>query len=619
MCGISGFYSPNSFLAPPDITRMVEVMPHRGPDATGTINFGPVTLGHNRLSIIDLSQAANQPMISATGNSVIVFNGEVYNFKEIAATLNLSPRTSSDTEIIVEAFEKFGPRFVEQLNGMFAMAIYHIPTKTLYLYRDRMGIKPLYYFVKNNTLVFASEIKALTALPQLRRHIDINPLSVGRFLHFGYVPGPDTIYSQIFKFPQGHYASFNGQTLSVMPYWGLNLKITKLNNLSLPDAIETLRQKLTQSVKYRMVADVPYGTFLSGGTDSSLITAIAQSLTSTNVKTFTIGFAHAKYNEAAHAKKVAQHLGTNHHEFILSEEEAIKLVPDLFHYYDEPFADSSALPTMLVSKMARQHVTMTLAGDGGDELFHGYGSYQWARRLNNPALWMASPVLRTGLSMFGERYKRVAHLFDPVNTERLKSHIFSQEQYFFSQHELNRLLLSQQKLPVLPNENPVITIRHLSVVQQQALFDLHYYLPNNLLTKVDIASMRYSLEARVPLLDHNIVEFALNLPDNLKIHQGQTKYLLKQLLYQYVPQPLLERPKWGFAIPLKNWLKSDLEYLIFEYLSDKRLQQAQLVNVAYVKRLLKLYNRSGYDYLYNRVWALIVLHRWYFDIYRNLK
>jgi asparagine synthase (glutamine-hydrolysing) len=591
MCGIVGYFSAKNIFKVHELPVMLQSIAHRGPDAEGTYFKEHVALGHKRLSIIDLSEEANQPMLSHSGNSVVVFNGEIYNFKEIAQELGITPKTSSDTEIIIEAFEKWGPGFVNKLNGMFAMAIYKLDEGKLYLFRDRIGIKPLFYYLNDGQLAFSSELKTFTKLDYIAKNIEIDPASVKLFLHLGYIPKPHTIYKHIFKFPQGSYAVFDGKALNIKPYWEINKKIKSSTIDNFDDAKTELQLLLHQSVKYRLIADVPYGTFLSGGVDSSLVSAIAQKVTNHQLKTFSIGFAESKFNESTYAKQVAQHLETDHHSFTLTEKEAIELVPDIFKYYDEPYADASAIPTMLVSKMAREHVTMTLSGDGGDELFHGYGMYNWAERLNNPILRMMKYPAKQALSLMGSKYKRASHLFDWKDYNKVKSHIFSQEQYYFSEKELD-LLLKQSKKLIRLEEWPK-TERDLLAREKQALFDLMYYLPDDLLTKVDRASMKYSLETRVPLLDHKVVEFALNLHPKLKVQNGVAKHLLKEVLYDYVPKEIFDRPKWGFGIPLNKWLKTDLRYLIDEYLSESQVIKAGFVNEQLVSQLLHEYLTTG--------------------------
>jgi asparagine synthase (glutamine-hydrolysing) len=617
MCGITGYFSNKNVVTEAELRSMTQVLSHRGPDAEGFYTHRHIGLGHRRLSIIDLSEHANQPMFSHSGDSVIVFNGEIYNYREIGKELGMIPKTSSDTEIILEAFEKWGPLFVNKLNGMFAMAIYRISENKLYFFRDRIGIKPLYYLLVDGQLAFASELKAITQLSYFKQHKNINPNAINTFLQLGYIPATDSIYDKVHKFPQGNYGIFDGSKLELTPYWNLAQQVNPAPLSHFGEAKEQLNELLTSSVKYRLISDVPYGTFLSGGIDSSLVTAVAQKVTNHQLKTFSIGFAESKFNEAGYAQQVATYLNTDHHSFLLTEKEALEMVPEMFRYYDEPFADSSAIPTMLVSKMARQQVTMTLSGDGGDELFHGYGMYNWANRLNQPILKNNRHLIKNVLNQLSPKYQRVSKLFDFDPSTPLKHHIFSQEQYLFNLKESREILNQPYQTPLLLDENPV-SARKFNPAEKQALFDLIYYLPDDLLVKVDRASMRFSLEDRVPLLDYRIVSFALNLHPNLKTHKGIQKYLLKELLYDYVPRQLFNRPKWGFSIPMNKWLKGDLNYLIGEYLTDEKMAEAGFVKPAEVKKLIHEYLTTDKEFLYNRVWVMICLHQWYHEVYRNI-
>ncbi len=613
MCGIAGFYSLTKQFSETDLHSITNVMSHRGPDAAGFFLNEEKTcgLGHRRLSIIDLSTAANQPMFSQSERYVMVFNGEVYNFQEIAKQLNISPRTHSDTEIILEAFEQRGTEFVHLLNGMFAIAIYDKQKEKLFLFRDRLGVKPLYYFYAENNFAFGSEIKSLLAIDFVAQNIPLNKRVVSTFLYAGYIPERETIYQSIYKLPAGSFALVDKHGFEVVHYWKPEEKITTTVVTDFDSAKKELKELLTSSVRYRMISDVPFGTFLSGGIDSSAVTAIAQSISSQPVKTFSIGFKEAKFNESEYAKKVSKHLGTEHHEFIVTENDALGLIDKMMTVYDEPYADSSGIPTMLVSKLARQYVTMTLSGDGGDELFMGYGAYNWAKRLDNPLVKFFRKPIAFSLSQMGERYKRGAHVFNYKTEAHKKSHIFSQEQYFFSEDELNDLLQDDFKHEVLFDEN-FKTKRKLSAAEQQALFDMKYYLKDDLLTKVDIATMQYSLEARTPFLDYRVVEFALNLSEDLKVKNGVAKYLLKEVLYDFVPREFFDRPKWGFSIPLAKWLKTDLHYLLEKYLSEEVVVKCGAVKFEKVKSLVARFDK-GEAFLFNRLWVLILLHRWLFN------
>jgi asparagine synthase (glutamine-hydrolysing) len=621
MCGITGFYSIPQKFSEEDLHVMSNAISHRGPDASGYFlnEDQTVGLGHRRLSIIDLSAAANQPMTSHNGRYVMVFNGEVYNFKEIARQLDIVPHTSSDSEIILEAFVLKGPSCVHLLNGMFAIAIYDKHEKSLYLLRDRVGVKPLYVFESNGTFAFSSELKSIRKLSK-KFNLSINKQSIRSFLYAGYIPGPFTIYNEVSKLPQGSYAKIADGKITIKKYWTPQDKIESHSNKDFDTAKQQLKNLLTTSVEYRMISDVPFGTFLSGGIDSSAVTAIAQSISKQPVNTFSIGFKEAKYNESEHARQVSKHLGTHHHEFIVTETDALDLIERMMTVYDEPYADSSGIPTMLVSKMARQHVTMTLSGDGGDELFLGYGMYDWAQRLSNPNVKQFRKPLASVLSIFGERYRRAAKVINYPHEAHIKSHIFSQEQYFFNELELRELLLNNDYTAEnkMFNETFSGLKRKLSVQEEQALFDINYYLPDDLLTKVDIASMQFSLEARTPFLDYRVVEFALNIDEPLKKKDGVSKYLLKELLYDYAPKQLFDRPKWGFSVPLAKWLRNELHYLIDKYLNEEVIMECGLVDYVSTRTMIHKFER-GDNTLYNRIWALVLLHRWILEFKTDVK
>lgn len=611
MCGIAGFLNITSHLDEAVVRQMTTCIAHRGPDADGFFVDEHVGLGHRRLSILDLSSAANQPMDSHNGRYVIIFNGEVYNFQEIAAELGVPMHTTSDTEVILEAYVRFGPEFVHKMNGMFAIAIYDKQTHVLDIFRDRMGIKPIHYYYDGQQFLFGSELKSIVAVDSIRRRLTVDAEAVRHFLHLGYIPRPHTIYKEVRKMDSGAHLRVSSNGLEEKRYWKLEDQLTADTLNDHAEAKKQLNDLLVSSVRYRMISDVPFGTFLSGGIDSSVVTAVAQSVSATPVKTFSIGFESAKHNESGFAAAVAQKLGTNHHSFVVTYKEAMETVSTLSALYDEPFADSSAVPTLMVSKLARQHVTMTLSGDGGDELFHGYGMYTWANRMANPAFQIARKPAAAVLSQMGSRYKRVAQLLNYPEKSRKRSHIFSQEQYMFSTTELDRLLQPAWQGPAALREQwnwPAGRIA--TAAEEQALFDMQYYLQDDLLVKVDRATMRPSLETRVPLLDYRIVKFALNVAPELKQQNGEAKSLLKDVLYDYLPKELFQRPKWGFSIPLGNWLGNELHYLIDEYLSPETITKVGVVQVAEVQALVKRFEQ-GEAYLYNRIWLLIVLHQWF--------
>lgn len=613
MCGIAGLISKNGLLDESHLRLMTNRLAHRGPDAEGLFMQNGIGIGHRRLSIIDLSSHANQPMHSACGRFVMVYNGEVYNFLEIAAELQkekpgFSFRTQSDTEVLLEAFAHWGPTFIKKTNGMFAIAIYDLKEDKLFLFRDRMGIKPLYLYQKDGITLFASELKSITAL-RSKLNLTHHTEALNAYLHLGYVPHPWSVYREVEKFPTGTWAMIDGHKTDYYHFWSPEHVLKKDLIYQEEEALAKLRELLYSAVQYRMISDVPFGTFLSGGIDSSLITAVAAAISPEPVKTFSISFPESPRNEASYARAVAQHLGTRHHAFEVTEKEGMEWVPSLTDIYDEPFADSSAIPTLFVSKLARQHVTMTLSGDGGDELFMGYGSYQWATRLNDPTFFLLKGVLSSLLSMGSSRSKRVADLLSRVSPKVLKSHIFSQENYLFPRKELKSVLLPEMFRSFSIDELLRPLQRTLSAAELQALFDMKYYLKDDLLVKVDRASMRHSLETRVPLLDYRIVEFSLNLSSSLKYRNGESKYLLKKLLYQHIPSQLFERPKWGFGIPLGKWLRGGLRNYMQDLLSDACLRETDILNPTEVQSLIRRFEK-GEEHLYNRLWLLMMLQQW---------
>lgn len=608
MCGISGFISEK--LNWDDLVKMTDRLIHRGPDDGGYFLQKKCGLGHRRLSIMDLSKTANQPMTSHNGNFVTVYNGEIYDFQGLKKEIenhpdfcpaeNLNWNTTSDTEVILEAFSIWGQKFVSKLNGMFAIAIYDIQKESLHLFRDRLGIKPIYYYQDQNTFAFASELKSLTSISPIKSKLSIDKQAINQFLYLGYIPAPLSIFQEIKKFPQGAYANISQGRLSFQSYWTPYDKIEKEALSNIDEAKNQLKSLIVSSVKNRLVSDVSFGTFLSGGIDSSLVTAVAQSHTNTPINTFTIGFNEEGYkNEAPFAKKIANHLGTNHHELYVAEKDVLDLIPKLSSIYDEPYGDSSALPTLLVSKMAKQKVSMTLSGDGGDELFMGYGAYRWAEKLNKPMMGLLRSPIAMALALGNNRQKRAAQLLKKGSFNRYKSHIFSQEQYMFSEKEIAQVLQKECFKLIDLNEDIPSVNRKLDAKEQQALFDINYYLPDDLLVKVDRASMQYALETRVPILDYRIVEFALNLNSNLKLHQGESKWLLKEVLYDFVPAPFFDRPKWGFGIPLAKWMQNHLK----PYMESLLFVENEVFDK---KEVASLYKRflNGETYLYNRLWLI---------------
>lgn len=627
MCGIVGYFSSEGFFGD-SIELITRSLSHRGPNAQGIFKEKNVALGHTRLSILDLSEKANQPMFSHTTNYVMVYNGEVYNYKELSSELKFNQKqisfnTNSDSETVLELFSYKGLACLEHLNGMFAFAIYNRIKEEIVLVRDRIGIKPLYYYWDGKNLAFASELKALITIPTIKKEINFE--SIYKYFHLGFVPAPDSIYKNIYKLEPGCCLIANKAGIEIHKYWSLeaNLQTETINDEK--QAIVILSDLIASSVQFQLRSDVPFGVFLSGGIDSSLITAQAARFSGTTINTFSIGFEENKFDESKFAFAIAKYLGTNHHQFIVTFKDVFNLIEGLPAIYDEPFADSSALPTLLVSKLAKQHVTVTLSGEGGDELFMGYGIYKWANRLDNALVKLIKPVAVWGFKKLNSRYKRVAELFN-YDTFSF-SHLFSQEQYLFSSKELKNLLDNETNnyksflnSLLIKNEYVLgfrkINKRILALSELQSIFDLKTYLPDDLLTKVDRASMYYGLETRVPYLDHRIVAFALNLNHKLKIKNGVQKYLLKEVLYQYVPKEYFNRPKQGFSIPLSKWMNNELVPLINDYLNESVIKSQGIFNYQAIQQLIKNY-RQGDNYLYNRLWLLLMFQLWYYKCYNR--
>jgi asparagine synthase (glutamine-hydrolysing) len=616
MCGISGMISRDNIEAS-EIQDITKALIHRGPDFQNTYISpnGKVALGHTRLSIIDLSDRANQPMQSEDTRYVIVFNGEIYNFKKVRdRIINDDPqvriRTDSDTEIILHAFQKWGADMVTYFEGMFAIAIYDTQLSKVFLFRDRMGKKPIFYFSSNSHFIFASEIKALMNHPIVSDSKELDRQAVHEFLHLGYIPEPKTVYRSIRKFPAGHVGEiWSNLSFKIYPYWKLEDQIDPPHANRNIDYKNTLKEKLHEAVKKRLISDVPLGAFLSGGTDSSLISAIASEYTNGPLKTFTIGFKENKFDEHNFASRVASHLKTDHHEYFLSENEAAEILENYLDHLDEPFADTSTIPTILVSKMARKEVTVALTGDGGDELFLGYGTYSWAHRLSLPILQVVqTPLAKTLRAVGDSKYKRISYLLKKVDKPNLRSHIFSQEQYFFSDSEIRSELL---RYPIEYEPFRYYDFSKFDAIlteeEKQSIFDLKYYLKDDLLVKVDRSSMLHALECRCPLLDTGVIGFALNAPLHVKRNNGVNKWILKEILSDYLPPDLVHRPKWGFGIPLAQWLKNDFNYLM-KYLSEEEIEKTGLFNFSFVQSLINRF-MNGEEYLYNRLWALIIIQR----------
>jgi asparagine synthase (glutamine-hydrolysing) len=609
VCGIYGALStdPRRPIGLDLLTRMGRALAHRGPDGGGTHLAGPVGLGMRRLSIIDLV-GGDQPMRNEDGAILVVFNGEIYNYRELTADLRARGHrfaTASDTEVIVHLYEEYGERCVEPLRGMFAFALWDAPQRTLLLARDRLGIKPLYYAATPEGLVFGSELKALLQSPWLSRRVDRQGLLA--YLTYGYVPDPQSILEGVAKLPPGHTLLVqDGRPGRPRRYWRATTFFEDASHRpNEEEATQALWLRLEDAVRSHLVSDVPVGAFLSGGLDSSTVVAIMAGAAGQPVKTFSVGFREDRYNELPHARQVARLYGTEHHE-LLVEPSDVKVLDDLLSGFDEPFADSSAIPTYLVSRLARQHVKVVLSGDGGDEIFAGYERYTVDRhrrhlglvgdlRLGGP-LRALSSVLPVG----GGR-----NLLYNLSLPRTRRYLDSIA--LFPERVLQSVLSAPAPADGGALERLVDpTLDPLSRLQD---LDIKSYLPGDILTKVDRMSMANSLEARVPLLDHALVEFACRLPADLRMRRGETKYLLKRALAGRIPEELVTRRKQGFGVPLESWFSGDGRGFFRDQLGDGRRLEELGIPRKSVEHLERLFETTGRRDYCERLWALTVLDR----------
>lgn len=637
MCGIAGILWHKFCVSECEhvLKNMTKGMRNRGPDDSGQWQHPAksVAFAHTRLAIQDLSQLGHQPMISSSGRYVIVFNGEIYNYKRLSQLLcntNENLENCSDTKVMLAAIEAWGlEKAVSSFIGMFAFALWDNQTQKLTLVRDRLGIKPLFYGKINQCFVFASELKPFFCMPEFSKEIDNTSLTL--FLRTGTIGYPRSIYKNIWQLPPGSMLTIdyeNSQAITKpVQYWSVSSSNYQFDNQQ--DILEQANSLLSDAVNLRMIADVPIGTFLSGGIDSSLISAIAQSQSSTPIKTFSIGFYEEGYNEAHYAKEIANYLGTQHTECYISTEDALNIIPEISCYYDQPFADASEIPTLLVSKIARQHVTVALSGDGGDELFCGYERYLlyanlWKKiqAIPRPARYLLAKALSvlptTALNRFSEKYAN--HLpkslqFNYLGNKIEKAIGIFMRQNFSSCYEdlLANWSTSSQALmhPInIETGRDYATDVDLNLYEQMMLDDLNYYLPNDILTKVDRASMAYSLETRVPILDHRFVEFSWLCPFDYKLKANQPKWLLRQLLKRYIPEHLYERPKKGFGVPIETWLRTHLKEWASDLLSKQRLARQGIFNPSLVEKLWQEHLSCQHDHK-TKLWSLLMFQTWY--------
>jgi asparagine synthase (glutamine-hydrolysing) len=637
MCGFFGVLGGSNNYG--DLYKSLKIINHRGPDDLGIWenDCDNISLGHVRLSIVDLTSSGHQPMISSNQRYVIAFNGEIYNFTQIRDEINdfhskLSWNGKSDTEVLLEAISIWGlEKTLMKVNGMFGFALWDRQSKILSLARDRMGEKPVYYGWQKGSFLFGSDLASFREFPCFENEIDRNSLAL--YMRLSYIPAPYSVYKNIYKLLPGHYININlnNKDLEVIKYWDEVSIINKAKNSpfvgSLSESVTTLESLLINSVQNKMVADVPIGAFLSGGIDSSLIAALMQAQSSRPIKTFTIGFDDVRFNEAKFARDVATHINSDHSEHYFSDQEILEYVPMIKDVYSEPFADSSQLPTILVSKLAKTEVTVALTGDGGDELFCGYRTYNVAQKLEN----LRSNILP----------KQVVQLLSTHNFQKsfssienfVRSNFGLNEELRFTQKliktaevlnnsskdELYKSLISRWNDPTSlvlnsfeyqTNFNSLFKdLKNLSFKEYMMAVDTLTYLPDNNLCKVDRASMFSSLETRIPMLDQNVIEFAWSLPFSTKYFNNEAKWPLKQVLYKYVPKKLIDRPKMGFSVPLGDWLRGPLRDWAEELISEKRLKNegyfdSLMVRTMWDEHLSKKYNWQ------HKLWNVIMFQSW---------
>lgn len=624
MCGFCGVLSLDgkALVTREVLASMTETLRHRGPDDVGHYLSGPVALGHRRLSIIDLA-TGRQPLCNEDGSIWIVYNGELYNYPELRAALEKAGHrfaTRSDTEVIVHAYEEYGFKCLEAMNGMFAFALWDSRRRRLLLARDRIGIKPLYYARVNGCLLFASEVKAILAYPGFDRRLDLTALNL--YLSLEYVPTPYSIFAGVRKLFPGHFLVVEDGELQIRRYWDLRLKDGDPGEKrGLTECIAEARAVLQEAVAMELIADVPVGVLLSGGLDSSAVAAMMTRVSSRPVPSFTVIFDDPSFDESEHARRVARHVGTEHHEFPLSAETALAALPEITAGLDEPLGDSSIIPTYCLARFTRQQVKVALGGDGGDELFGGYSTLQahrlaqyyqqwtpaWLRRLAEPRLVRLLPVSFDNLS-FDFKLRRFLRDYSLPPVVRHHRWLGS-----FTPEEKEQLLTPEARSP--GEDLSEVISRHAAqagtrdLLNQVLYCDLKLYLEGDILVKVDRASMANSLEVRVPLLNRVVVEFAAGLPHSFKLRGFTTKFLLRRALKGLLPEPILRRGKKGFNVPVAKWLAGPLKPLLLELLSPRRLQAQGLFRPEYVAALIREHQERRQDHR-KLLWTLLAFQLW---------
>jgi asparagine synthase (glutamine-hydrolysing) len=626
MCGIAGFCDFTHSLTEDVLVKMTRTLAHRGPDAEGfkiitEANFR-LGLGHRRLSILDLSEKGNQPFIRH--NILVVFNGEIYNFKEIRQELiqlGFSFDSDTDTEVIIAAYKAWGMDSIKKFIGMFAYALYDPQSSVFFLVKDRVGVKPLYYYFDNKTLLFASELKAFHESPSFKKEINFDALAL--YLQYSYIPTPHCIFKNTFKLKPGHYLQFDLQTQlqQEVKYWDVNDAYNQQKlDMSFDEAVKETDRLLTSAFNYRMIADVPVGVFLSGGYDSSAVASILQKNRTEKIKTFTIGFHEAKFNEATEAKKIAEYLGTDHTEYYCTAQDAINVFHQLPFIYDEPFADNSVVPTTLVSQLARKTVTVALSGDGGDEIFAGYNKFNQAINYTNQLPKPIQSILAKTMSLvnpnyipyfsnthnFSSRFEKMQDIWkthSPFVALKAISHYITQQE---TQKILNVDFANQH---TYFDDDGLLNKTNDSLSKLLAI-DYKTFLMDNNLVKMDRAAMSVGLEGREPFLDQRVIEFVARIPSNYKIKDGVNKALLKSVVHNYIPTTLMDRPKMPFIAPLTVWFRDEMKELLHEHLNEPSLQKQGIFNAKEVVKWKNQYlNDKGIGH--QKIWNILLFQLWH--------
>lgn len=629
MCGLSGFIDTKRNCDIKILKEMTNALSHRGPDAEGYFfeenKKSSIGLGHRRLSILDLSKNGNQPL--HFNSNIIIYNGEIYNFLEIKEELkklNYTFDSNSDTEVILRAYDKWGIDCINKFIGMFVIIIYDKKKEKVFLIRDRAGVKPLYYYFYNGLFMFASELKSFHKNPNFQKEID--PQGLNLFFKYGYILEPFTIFKFTKKLRSGHYIEYDltNNIINENKYWDVVNNYNKERlNISFEDASLEMERLLKSAFQYRTVSDVPVGVFLSGGYDSSVVTAILQRNSTKKIKTFTIGFNEKNINEANYAKDIANFLQTEHYEHYCSKNDALEIFPQLANIYDEPFGDPSSIPTVLLSNFARKHVTVSLSADGGDELFAGYSKYLTVTKyrevfkgnetLKKISSFFIDKIKFKNLSIF-QNIKNFDSKYDFINAlinNKNPIELMKILSYIFSDDEIKKLLKSENVNDIITNyENNIIDFKNNDDLNVLLAVDFKTYLSDNILVKVDRATMSSSLEGREPFLDHRIIEFCSLLPSNFKIKKNISKFLLKDIAHKYIPKEFLNRPKMGFVPPLLQWLNNDFSELMDTFFNKDFLNKQKILDKNYVLSLHKDFINGKKENL-AKLWLVMIFFNWY--------